>query len=105
MKKLYLVLFVISALLLASCGSSGTQEYKDWKKAYSTLEKAIDKAKTCEELEDAYDAFDDATDILADKDYAEGEEVTDEEDDALDALSKQLEKKYERMEEKLCDDD
>ncbi len=105
MKKLYLVLFVISALLLASCGASGTQEYKDWKKAYSTLEKAIDKAKTCEELEDAYEAFDDATDILADKDYAKNEEATDEEDDALKALEKQVEKKYERMEEKLCDDD
>jgi len=105
MKKLYLVLFVISALLFASCGASGTQEYKDWKKAYSTFEKAIDKAKTCEELENAYEAFVNTKDVLEDKDYAKSEEMTDEEDDALDALVKQLEKKFERMEEKLCDDD
>jgi hypothetical protein len=105
MKKLYFVLLVMTALFFASCGTSGTQEYKDWKKACSKLEKAIDKAKSCEELEDAYEAFDDATELLTDKDYAKGQEMTDEEEDELDLSIKQLEKKYDRMEEKLCDDD
>ena len=77
----------------------------NWKKACSKLEKAIDKAKSCEELEDAYEAFDDATELLTDKDYAKGQEMTDEEEDELDLSIKQLEKKYDRMEEKLCDDD
>ena len=105
MKKLYFVLLVMTALFFASCGTSGTQEYKDWKKACSKLEKAIDKAKSCEELEDAYEAFDDATELLTDKDYAKGQEMTDEEEDELDLSIKQLEKKYYRMEEKFCDDD
>ena len=105
MKKLYFVLLVMTALLFASCGASGTQEYKDWKNACSKLEKAIDKAKSCEELEDAYEAFDDVADLLTDKDYADGQEMTDEEEDELDLSLKLLEKKYERMEEKLCDDD
>jgi hypothetical protein len=103
MKKLYFVLLVLTALLFASCGASGSQEYKDWKNACSKLEKAIDKAKTCEELEEAYEAFDDVTEHLLDKDYAK--EMTDEEEDELDLSLKLLEKKYERMEEKLCDDD
>ena len=68
------------ALFFVSCGSSGSQEYKDWKKVCSKLEKAIDKAKSCEELEDAYEAFDDATELLTDKDYAKGQEITDEEE-------------------------
>lgn len=103
MKKLSLVLFAMIVLLFASCGSSGTQEYKDAKKLLTKFEKAIDKAKTCEELESVFDEFEEEAELLADKDYDKKQSMTDEEDDEISDLAKQLEKKYDKKEDKLCD--
>ena len=103
MKKLSLVLFAMIALLFASCGPSGTQEYKDAKKLLDKFEKAIDKAKTCEDLEAAFDKFEEE-ELLADKDYDKKQSMTDEEDDEISDLANRIEKKFDKKEEKLCDD-
>ena len=52
-----LAIVVFFATLLTSCGSKA---YKENKKILETFEKAIDKAETAYDLEDAYEVFSDA---------------------------------------------
>lgn len=86
-------------LAFASCGS-GSKQFKEWKSFCSDFEKAIDKAKNCDDLETVYEEFDEKSDELVDK-Y--DEDMSEEEEDEIEALLKRLEKKYERREDALCD--
>jgi len=96
---MYLILFALIALFLASCGS---KEYRDLKKVYTKYEKAIDKAKTCEELLIASEEFEKAEERLEDKDYSESQEMSDEEDDKISDLEDRIEEKAEKKAEDLC---
>ena len=99
MKKLSLVLVAAIMIVFASCGSDSKQ-FKEWKSFCADFEKAIDKAKNCDDLEIAYEEFGEKSDELVDK-Y--DEDMSEEEENEIGALLKRLEKKYERREDALCD--
>lgn len=101
MKKLYLVLVAAIMLFFASC-DSGSKQYKEWKSAYNDYEKAIDKAKTCDELESVYENFDKQLDKLVDKYF--DEDMPEKEEKEINALEKELDKKYDQREDELCKD-
>ena len=66
----------MSALFFASCGG-GTQQYKDVSKAFDEWEKAISKAKSCDDLKDVELKID------YKKEYGDKEKMTPEEEDKL----------------------
>ena len=101
MKKLSLVLVAAIMLVFASC-DSGSNQYKEIKSTLSEFEKAIGKAKDCDELETVYDEFEEKFEDIADK--YEDEDLSKEEEKKIDELAKQVEKKYDQREEELCKD-
>ena len=102
MKKFCLILFAAIALVFSSCGS---KQYREWKSVYSKFEKAIDKAKDCDELEEAYMNLEEKREILLEK-YEEEEDadMSEEEEDKIDEMEERIEKKLERREQVLCKD-
>ena len=100
MKKLSLILVAAIMLVFASC-DSGSKQYKELKSALKECEKAIDKAKNCDELETIYEGFDDNIDNMVDK-Y--DEELSKEEGKAIEELLEQLDNKFDLRQEELCED-
>ena len=106
MKKTFMI--ALAGMMLfafTQCGGGGTKEFQANKKMYNDLEKAIDKANSCDELQTA--VFTVALSALADqKEYAENEKMTAEEEKKMEELGKQLEEKMTKKSEKLgCDED
>ena len=111
MKKLTFIAITILGMALASYAGNGfipqqnanndgvaveqvkphTKEYQDIKKLIDEYEQAVKKATSCEELDDASIAFFVGILGLVDVEYAEDEQVTEEEDkelsDQLDLIS------------------
>lgn len=88
MKKI--VLFALAGIMLLAftkC-STKTQAFKDAKAIYDKTEKAINDAKTCEDLEEAAKLMFMGVASLSDKEYAEDEKAT---EDEKEELNKQLE--------------
>lgn len=121
MKKLTLIAFTILGMALASYAGNGfipqqnanndgvaveqvkphTKEYQDIKKLIDEYEQAVKKATSCEELDDASIAFFMGILNLVDVEYAEDEQVTEDEDkelsdqlDRISAKSDQLQKEW-----------
>ena len=102
MKKIIIFLGAIMVLSFVSCHS---KEYKDSKKLLIKFEKAIDKAKDCDDLQEAFEDFEDIAEEIEDKEYDDSQMMSDEEEAELDKMVKGLEKKFEKKAKKLCDDD
>ena len=99
MKKLVLSALVMSALFFASCG--GTQEYKDAKKVLDDYEKAISKAKGCDDLKSARKDFYKAAGELSGKEYGNKEKMTGKENDKLTIKNAEVQVEYDKKCRKL----
>ena len=96
---MFLFLFAVSAILLVSCQSA---EYRDWKKAYTTYEKAIDESHSCYGLEKATRNMDKTMDKLIDK-YPYNT-MSEKEDKKLKELENKIDEKYKQKAKKFCND-
>ena len=99
MKKQFLLLVAVSAMILISCQSP---EYKDWKKAYAEYEKAIDEAHSCYGLEKAERDLDKTMDKLVDK-YPDNT-LSQKEEAKINEIEKRIDEKYKQKAQKLCYD-
>ena len=99
MKKQFLLLVAVSAMILISCQSP---EYKDWKKAYAEYEKAIDEAHSCYGLEKAERDLDKTMDKLVDK-YPDNT-LSKKEEAKINEREKRIDEKYKQKAQKLCYD-
>ena len=117
MKKLTLIAFTILGMTLASYASNGfipqqnadndgvaveqakphTKQYQDMKKLVDEYEQAVKKATNCEELDNADMAFIFSIFGLVEKEYAEDEQLTDEEDKELSDQMDRISKKQEQL--------
>ena len=119
MKKLTLIAFTILGMTLASYASNGfipqqnadndgvaveqakphTKQYQDMKKLVDEYEQAVKKATNCEELDNADMAFIFSIFGLVEQEYAENEQLTDEEDKELSDQMDRISKKKEQLKE------
>lgn len=117
MKKLTLIAFTILGMTLASYASNGfipqqnadndgvaveqakphTKQYQDMKKLVDEYEQAVKKATNCEELDNADMAFILGIFGLLEQEYAEDEQLTDEEDNELSDQMDRISKKEEQL--------
>ena len=112
MKKL--IVTVLSGIMLmgfVSCGGGGSKEFKDTKAILDKYEKAVDNAKTCEEVNAANKAYYKDIDQFrktpkySGKDqvaYDEKDMMTKEEHDNYTNLWLQVDKKYSAKKKELC---
>ena len=105
MKKTFMI--ALAGLMLfafSQCGG-GSKEFQDSKKMINDIEKAINKANSCDELSSAMMGV--LMSAMADKkEYAENEKMTKEEEAKLEELGKNLDKVMEEKAKKLgCDED
>lgn len=79
---------------------SGSKEFQANKKIHNEIEKSIDQAKTCEDLESALCTvlFSALCDTIS---YADNEKMTPEEEKQIEALDKQLDEKMSKKTEEL----
>lgn len=103
MKKTVLIL--LSGLFLmafASCGGKSSKEYKEAKAFFDKMEKSVKQAKDCDELQKAaLGIFDNA---LEEKEFAEGDRMTEEENKLIQKQFEQInEKVKEKMDEFGCE--
>ena len=101
MKNLFLIALTgIALIAFASCGSKGTKEFKDSKQLIEKVQKAVNSAKTCEELQAAGLSL--LTGALATStNYSEEEKMTDSEKQIIEKLTKELNDAFEKMSKKL----
>ena len=117
MKKLTLIAFTILGMALASYAGNGfipqqnannngvvvekakphTKQYQDMKKLVDEYEQAVKKATNCEELDNADMAFIFSIFGLVEKEYAENEQLTEEEDQELSDQMDRISKKEEQL--------
>ena len=117
MKKLTLIAFTILGMALASYAGNGfipqqnannngvvvekakphTKQYQDMKKLVDEYEQAVKKATNCEELDNADMAFFFSIFGLVEKEYAENEQLTEEEDQELSDQMDRISKKEEQL--------
>ena len=83
MKKLLFTAFAVIALALTSIAGPHTKEYQDVKNVLNQYEQNVNKATTCEELENASIEFYLSMMGLVDVEYDEDQTVTEEEDQEL----------------------
>lgn len=95
-KSLLIALIGFMFVAFASCGG-GTQEYKDYKAFLKAGEKIIDDATSCEDL---FKSPDVKFDFF--KEYEEGQEMTDAEEEELNKYQKEIEAKAEAKAKELC---
>lgn len=112
MKKL--IVTVLSGIMLmgvVSCGGGGSKEFKETKAILDKYEKAVDNAKTCEEVNAANKAYYKDIDQFrktpkySGKDqvaYDEKDMMTKEEHDNYTNLWLQVDKKYSAKKKELC---
>ena len=112
MKKI--IVMLLSGIMLTgivSCGSAGSKEFKESKAILDKYEKAIDKAKSCEELKAAYNAYHHNIDTFrktskySGKDqlnFDEKDMMTEEERDNYTSLWEQVDKKHSEKKKVLC---
>lgn len=113
MKKITLIAIAIFSIAFASFGSNSltafkntdnsviekvkphTKEYQDMKKIIDAYEEAINMATSCDDLENASIAFFIGVLSLVEEEYAEGEELTEQEDrelsDKIDRINSKME--------------
>lgn len=119
MKKLTLIAFTILGMALASYagnsfvpqqnanndgvaveqGKPHTKQYQDMKKLVDEYEQAIKKATNCEELDNADLAFIFSIFGLVEKEYAENEQLTEDEDQELSDQMDRVSKKADQLRE------
>lgn len=109
-----LIVMVLSGIMftgLLSCGNAGSKEFKETKAILDKYEKAIDKAKSCEELKAAYNAYYDnietfrKTPKYSGKDqltFDEKDMMTEEERNNYTNLWEQVDKKHSEKKKVLC---
>ena len=109
-KTLIIALAGMMLFAFTQCGggggkedTKGTKQYTETMAAFEELEKMVNDASTCEELEEAglAVAFGGLAIAFGDDEYAEGEKLTEKEQkkltDYLEKLSKDVEKKTEKL--------
>ena len=109
--KRTLIITLAGMMLLAftQCGGNGSKakgskEFQETMEMYEKLEKAVNDAKTCDELQEA--ALGLLFSGLASKDYTDEEKMTDQEEEKLDEYIDKLGEIIEAKSEKLgCDDE
>ena len=117
MKKLTFIAITILGMALASYAGNGfipqqnanndgvaveqakphTKQYQDMKKLVDEYEQAVKKATNCEELDNADMAFIFSIFGLVEKEYAENEQLTEEEDQELSDQMDRISKKEEQL--------
>ena len=117
MKRLTLIAITILGMALASYAGNGfipqqnannngvvvekakphTKQYQDMKKLVDEYEQAVKKATNCEELDNADMAFIFSIFGLVEKEYAENEQLTEEEDQELSDQMDRISKKEEQL--------
>ena len=117
MKKLTLIAFTFLGMALASYAGNGfipqqnannngvvvekakphTKQYQDMKKLVDEYEQAVKKATNCEELDNADMAFIFSIFGLVEKEYAENEQLTEEEDQELSDQMDRISKKEDQL--------
>lgn len=94
-----------------SCGGGDSKEFKALKSILDKYDKAIDKAKTCDELKTAYNDYHNSvkefrnTPKYSGKDqlnYEEKDMMTEEEKDNYTKLWEQVDKKHSEKKKELC---
>ena len=96
-----LTLAVVIGLFAMTACNSGSEAYKEADKAYDQVIKSIKNAKTCDDLDDAYDAF---SEIDPAKFSEKAQELTPEEVQKLFKKMDKIKDLYNEREKKLCDD-
>ena len=95
----------LCAIMILTFVSCHSKEYKDSKKFLLKFEKAIDKAKDCDDLQEAIEDFEDLAEEMDEKEYDDSQLASDKEEEEIEELAKKLNKKIEKKAKKLCDDD
>ena len=108
-KTLLIALAGMMLFAFTQCGGKGTKakgskEFQETMELYEKLEKAVNNAKTCDELQEA--ALSLLFSGLASKEYADEEKMTEQEEEKLDDYIDVLGEIIEAKSEKLgCDDE
>lgn len=104
-KMLFTALAGIMLLALTQCGGKESKEFQDTKELSKKLEKAIDKASTCEELENCViTVVKESLDMIG-KQYADDEKMTDAEKEKSKKMDEDLKALMQKKAEKLgCED-
>lgn len=102
---LFTALAGIMLLALTQCGGKESKEFQDTKELSKKLEKAIDKASTCEELENCViTVVKESLDMIG-KQYADDEKMTDAEKEKSKKMDEDLKALMQKKAEKLgCED-
>ena len=100
-KLLFIALSGMMLFAFTQCGGGkGSKEYQDGLKIYEQMEKSINAANTCDELEQAvYDMLEMA--LAHEQEYTEGEKASEEEEAELNQLGDKLRDLYKEKSEKL----
>ena len=103
-KMLFTALAGIMLLAFTQC-DNGSKEFQDQKELSNKLEKAIDKAETCEELENCViTVVKESLDMIG-KQYADDEKMTDAEKEKSKKMDEDLKALMQKKAEKLgCED-
>jgi hypothetical protein len=112
MKKL--IVTVLSGIMLmgfVSCGEKGSKEFNETKAILEKYDKAIDNAKTCEEVKEAHEAYYKEVEEFRKTpkypgknqlNYDGKDRMTDEEVDNYSKFWVQVDKKYLEKKKELC---
>lgn len=101
MKKIMLVAlagFMMLAFTQCGGGASGSQEYKDMMSFLKKVEKAFSTAKSCEDLDKATELF---WNGVEEKEYAEKDQITEEENRKALEYIQQIDVTYKELLEKF----
>ena len=98
MKKIMLTAIALIATVMFTFGQS--KEYLDTKKIFDEYEQNVNKASSCEELEDAtLDIFIQLLDLI-DVEYTANEKMTEKEDQLLNDQTERINNKIESLQKK-----
>lgn len=104
-KMLFTALAGIMLLAFTQCDGKASKEFQDQKELSNKLEKAINKAETCEELENCViTVVKESLDMIG-KQYADDEKMTDAEKEKSKKMDEDLKALMQKKAEKLgCED-
>ena len=99
MKKVLIALLGFALVAFPACSGGGSKEFKDSKQTIEKIQKAVNDAKTCQEVQEA--ALGLIVGALASGSYAEGEKMTDAEKQKIEKITKDLSDAIEKKLKKL----
>lgn len=98
---MFIALAALMMIAFTRCGVSGSKEYNDMMNYLKKVEKVINDAKTCEDLEKASDLF---WQGIEDNEYAEEDRMTEDENEKVLEYLKKIDDGHKSLIEKLgCD--